>query len=308
MSRENLNDLVAFVTVAREQSFTRAAALLGVSQSALSHSMRSLESRLGLRLLTRTTRSVSTTDVGQRLFESLAPRFEAIREDLVAISDLRDKPMGTVRITATDYAIKYILWPKLKTLLHRYPDINLELVNEYALSDIAAQRFDAGVRLGEQVANGMVSVRISPDVRFAVVGSPGYFAGRTIPNTPQDLVHHRCINLRLATHGGLYAWEFAHQGQEISVRVEGQVVFNDAFQLTEAALDGFGLAYVPEALVEEHIVSGRLQRVLLDYCPVWSGHHLYYPSRQQSSRALSLVVDALRVQGKPAGTNGTPAS
>ncbi|OQP33375.1 LysR family transcriptional regulator [Pantoea latae] len=294
MSRENLNDLVAFVTVAREQSFTRAAALLGVSQSALSHSLRGLEARLGVRLLTRTTRSVSPTEAGQRLMASLAPRLDEIWSELAAISDMRDQPAGVVRITATDFAIRFLLWPKLRDLLKTYPDIHLELANEYALTDIAANRYDAGVRLGEQITNGMISVRIGPDIRFAVVGSPAYFHTQGKPATPQDLVQHRCINLRLSTHGGLYAWEFEQDGREIKVRVEGQLTFNEIYQVVDAALDGFGLAYVPEEMVASHIEANRLVRVLTDYCPVWEGHHLYYPSRKQSSRALTMVVDALR--------------
>ncbi|MFH8136309.1 LysR family transcriptional regulator [Pantoea osteomyelitidis] len=293
MARENLNDLVAFVTVAREQSFTRAAAQLGVSQSALSHSIRGLESRLGVRLLTRTTRSVSPTVAGQRLQDSLAPRLEEIWNELSAIGDMRDKPTGTVRITATDYAIKYILWPKLMPLLKEYPDIKIELANEYALTDIAANRYDAGVRLGEQITNGMISVRIGPDIRFAVVASPDYFRSHAVPLTPEDLVNHRCINLRLSTHGGIYAWEFERDGHEVKVRVDGQVIFNDIFQVVDAAVDGFGLAHVPEEMVEHYLQTGKLVRVLPEFCPAWEGHHLFYPSRQ-SSRALIMVVDALR--------------
>lgn len=294
MSRENLNDLVAFITVAREQSFTRAAAQLGVSQSALSHSMRGLETRLGVRLLTRTTRSVSPTAAGQRLMDSLAPRLDEIWHELAVIGDMRDKPSGTVRISATDYAISYIIWPKLRDLLRQYPDINVELSNEYALTDIVANRFDAGVRLGDQITNGMISVRISPDVRFAVVGSPSYFAQFGIPQSPEDLLKHRCINLRLATHGALYAWEFEKQGHPIKVRVEGQLVFNDIFQVIQAATEGFGLAHVPENMAKEHIETGRLVSVCEDFCPLWEGHHLYYPSRRQLSKALTLVIDALR--------------
>lgn len=293
MARESLNDLVAFVTVAREQSFTRAAAQLGVSQSALSHSVRGLETRLGVRLLTRTTRSVSPTTAGQRLLESLAPRLEEIWNELSVIGDMRDTPTGTVRITATDYAIKYLLWPKLTPLLREYPDIKVELANEYALTDIAANSYDAGVRLGEQITNGMISVRIGPDIRFAVVGSPDYFHKNGKPLAPEDLIGHRCINLRLSTHGGLYAWEFEKNGHEVKVRVEGQVTFNDIFQVIDAAIDGFGLAHVPEEMAEQYFATGRLVRVLDAFCPAWEGHHLYYPSRQ-SSRALSMVVDALR--------------
>jgi len=293
MARESLNDLAAFVTVAQEKSFTRAAAQLGVSQSALSHSMRGLESRLGVRLLTRTTRSVSPTLAGQRLLDTLVPRLDEIWNELSAVGDMRDTPAGTIRITATDYAIKYVLWPKLKALLREYPDIKIELANEYALTDIAANQYDAGVRLGEQITNGMISVRIGPDIRFAVVGSPDYFSQHATPQALEDLINHQCVNLRLSTHGGLYAWEFEKDGHEVKVRVEGQVVFNDMFQVIDAALEGFGLAYIPEETVAEYIATGRLIRVLTEFCPTWEGLHLFYPSRQ-SSRAMSLVVETLR--------------
>jgi len=294
MPRDSLNDLVAFIAVAREQSFTRAAAQLGVSQSALSHSMRSLETKLGVRLLTRTTRSVSPTAAGQRLMDSLAPRLDEIWNELEAVGEMRDKPTGTVRISATDYAISYVLWPKLKELLRQFPDINIELSNEYALTDIAANRFDAGVRLGDQITNGMISVRIGPDIKFLVVGSPSYFEKSGTPKTPEELINHKCINLRLSTHGGLYAWEFLKNGRELKVKVEGQLVFNDVFQIIQAASEGFGLAHVPEDMADEYISKGLLVSVLSEFCPQWDGHHLYYPSRRQSSKALTLVVDALR--------------
>lgn len=294
MSRDNLNDLAAFAIVAREQSFTRAAAQLGVSQSALSHSMRALEARLGVRLLTRTTRSVSPTEVGERLLATISPRIEEINAELAAIGDLRDKPAGTIRISATDYAIEYLLWPKLEKFLLDYPDIKVELINEYGLTDIVANRFDIGVRLGEQVANGMISVRIGPDVRFVVVGAPSYFANYPIPQNPQDLLNHQCINLRLPTHGGLYVWEFEKDGREIKARVDGQVVFNSTMQIVKAAVSGYGLAHIPEDLAQPYIHEGKLVSVLLDWSPYWDGLHLYYPSRRQSSRALALVVEALR--------------
>ncbi|PKE31985.1 LysR family transcriptional regulator [Rahnella sp. AA] len=294
MPRDNLNDLVAFVTVAREQSFTRAAAQLGVSQSALSHTIRGLESRLGMRLLTRTTRSVSATDVGERLLATLAPRFDEIYSELAALNDLRDKPSGVIRISATDYAINQLLWPKLEHFLHEYPDITVELISDYGLTDIVANRYDAGVRLGEQVTNGMISARIGPDLRFVVVGSPAYFASNPKPETPQDLLQHRCINLRLPTHGGFYVWEFAKDGREVKARVEGQVIFNSVYQIRSAAVSGFGLAHIPEDIVAPLIAEGKLIQVMDEWCPVWDGLHIYYPSRRESSRALALVVKALR--------------
>jgi len=294
MQRGHLDDLRAFVAVGRERSFTKAAARLGVSQSALSHTIRELEARVGVRLLTRTTRSVSPTEAGERLLNSLGPRFEEIDAELAALSELRDKPAGTIRITATDYAVDMILWPKLTDFLRKYPDIKVEIIDEYALTDIVTQRYDAGVREGEQVAQGMIAVRIGPDMRMAVVGSPAYFRNRTEPKKPQDLIHHNCINLRLPTHGGLYAWEFEKGHRELRVRVEGQLVFNGTFQMLNAALAGFGLAYIPQDVAEPHLAKGRLKRVLEDWCAPYSGYHLYYPSRRQSSAAFSLLVDALR--------------
>jgi DNA-binding transcriptional LysR family regulator len=294
MQRQNVNDLVAFLAVARERSFTKAAARLGVSQSALSHTIRGLESRLGLRLLTRTTRSVSPTQAGERLLLTVGHRFEEIEAELEALSELRDKPAGTIRITATDYAADTILWPKLVKFLREYPEIKVEIIIDYGLTDIVAQRYDAGVRSGEQVAKDMIAVRIGPDMRMAVVGAPSYFAKWPQPKKPQDLTDHECINLRLPTYGGLYAWEFEKGDRELKVRVEGQLVFNGTFQMLNAALDGFGLAYVPEDLAQPHLAKGRLKRVLEDWCPPYSGYHLYYPSRRQSSPAFTLLVDALR--------------
>ena len=297
MRRGNLDDLLAFLAVGRERSFTKAAARLGVSQSALSHTIRELEARLGVRLLTRTTRSVSPTDAGERLLRTLAPRFEEIETELAALSELRDKPAGTIRITATDHAANTILWPKLVTFLRGYPDISVEIMVDNGLTDIVAQRYDAGVRAGEQVANDMIAVRIGPDMRMAVVGAPSCFKTRPEPKKPQDLIAHNCINLRLATHGGLYAWEFEKGGHELKVRVEGQLVFNGTAQMLNAALAGFGLAYVPEDLAQPHLVKGRLTQVLADWCPSFAGYHLYYPSRRQSSAAFALLVDALRHRG-----------
>lgn len=294
MPRENLNDLLAFLEVARERSFTRAAAKLGVSQSALSHTIRGLEERLGLRLLTRTTRSVAPTDAGERLLNTLAPRFEEIEAELEALTELREKPAGTIRITTTEYAADTILWPKLAKVLPQYPDIKVEIIVEQGLTDIVAQRYDAGVRLGEQVAKDMIAVRIGPDMRMAVVGAPLYFAKRPPPRKPQDLLGHNCINLRLPTRGGLYAWEFEKGNRQLKVRVEGQLVFNGTSQMLMAALAGFGLAYLPEDLAQPHLAKGRLKRVLADWCPPFSGYHLYYPSRRQISPAFAVVVEALR--------------
>jgi len=293
MQRENFNDLLAFLAVARERSFTRAAAKLGVSQSALSHTISGLEARLDLRLLTRTTRSVSPTEAGERLLLTVGHRFEEIEAELEALSDLRGKPAGTIRITATDYAVDTILWPKLAKFLE-YPEIKVEIIIDYGLTDIVAQRYDAGVRLGEQVAKDMIAVRIGPDMRMAVVGAPSYFAKRSPPKKPQDLTDHSCINLRLPTHGGLYAWEFEKGGRELKVRVDGQLIFNGTSQMLNAALAGFGLAYVPEDLAQPHLAQGSLTRVLEDWCPPFPGYHLYYPSRRHSSPAFALLVDVLR--------------
>ncbi len=294
MERGNLNDLDAFLAVARERSFTKAAAKLGVSQSALSHTIRQFESRLGVRLLTRTTRSVSPTVAGERLFHNVGPRLEEIEAELERLSDFREKPTGTIRITAGDHAVNSILWPRLAGFLPKYPDIKVEIVVDYGLADIVAERYDAGVRLGEQVAKDMIAVRIGPDVRFAVVGTKSYFAKRPAPMTPQDLVGHTCINLRFPTRGGVWAWEFERDGRELRVRVDGQLIFNGVFQVLDAALSGFGLAYLPEDLAQPQIAQGRLERVLVDWCPAWSGYHLYYPSRRQPSAAFVLLVEALR--------------
>src|SRR5438034_2431678 len=294
MPRANTNDLIAFLAVAKTRSFTRAAAQLGVSQSALSHTIRGLEERLGLRLLTRTTRSVAPTEVGERLLHTIGPRFEEIEAELAAISELREKPAGTIRITATEYAADAILLPKLAKLLREYPDIKVEIIIDYGLTDIVAQRYDAGVRSGEQVAKDMIAVRIGPDMRMAVVGTPSYFKGRPEVKKPQDLINHNCITLRLPTHGGLYAWEFEKGSRELRVRVEGQLTYNTTGQMLTGALAGLGLAYVPEGLVQPHLAKGRLKRVLEDWCLPYSGYHLYYPSRRQPSAAFALFVDALR--------------
>jgi len=297
MPRENVNDLQAFLAVARERSFTRAAAKLGVSQSALSHTIRGLEARLGLRLLTRTTRSVAPTEAGERLLRNVGPRFEEIEAELDSLSELRDKPAGTIRITTGEHAADTILWPTLAKLLPKYPDIKVEINVELALTDIVTERYDAGIRFGEQVGKDMIAVRIAPDMRMVVVGAPSYFAKRPVPKKPQDLVGHNCFTVRLPTYGGLYAWEFEKAGRELKVRVEGQLVFNRLTQIVTAALAGFGLAYVPEDLVEPHVAKGRLQCVLEDWCAPFPGYHLYYPSRRQSSPAFALLVDALRYRG-----------
>jgi DNA-binding transcriptional LysR family regulator len=294
MARENFNDLQAFLAVARSRSFTRAAAQLGVSPSALSHAMRGLEERLGIRLLTRTTRSVSPTEAGERLLRTVGPRFEEVEAEIAALNELRRKPAGTIRITAGDHSVTTILWPKLANVLSRYPDVKVEINAEGGLIDIAAQRYDAGVRLGEQVARDMVSVRISPDIRFAVVGTRSYFAKHPPPETPQDLVAHSCINLRLPTYGGLWAWDFERHGRELKVRVDGQLTFNSIFQVRDAVIEGYGLAYIPEDLARPYLSKGQLVWVLEEWSPPWTGYHLYYPSRRQSSPAFALIVDALR--------------
>jgi DNA-binding transcriptional LysR family regulator len=297
MRRENLSDLLAFVAVARERSFTKAAAKLGVSQSALSQTIRGLESRLDLRLLTRTTRSVSPTSAGERLLASVGSHLEEIEAELDALSELREKPAGTIRITAGEHAAYAVLSPALAKLLPSYPDIRVEVSVDYGFTDIVAQRYDAGVRLGEQVAKDMIAVRIGPDMRMAVVSAPSYFEKRPLPKKPQDLTEHNCINLRMPTHGGLYAWEFERGKRELKVRVDGQLVFNTIRQRLDAALAGLGLAYMAEDVAQPHVARGTLIRVLEDWCPPFSGYHLYYPSRRQSSPAFALLVDALRYQG-----------
>ena len=294
MPKGSLDDLRALVAVARERSFTKAAAKIGVSQSALSQTIRQLEARLGVRLLTRTTRSVSPTEAGERLLRSVEPRFEEIDIELASIAELREKPAGRIRITATEYAIEAILLPKLARLMRLYPDIKIEMMVDYGLADIVTERYDAGVRSGEQVAKDMIAVRIGPDLRMAVVGAPSYFKSRPAPKRPPDLIGHNCINLRLPTHDNVYAWEFERNDRELRVRVDGQLTFNTTAQQLNAALAGLGLAYVPEGMVHNHIAKGRLRRVLEDWCQPYSGYHLFYPSRRQSSAAFSLVVDALR--------------
>ena len=294
MAQKNFNDLLAFVTVARERSFTRAAAQLGVSQSALSHTIRGLETRLGIRLLTRTTRSVSPTEAGERLLHTVGPRFEEIEAELAALSELRDKPAGTIRITTSDHAADSILLPKLAPILPDYPDLKIEINTDYRLLDIVEQRFDAGVRLGDQVAKDMIAVRIGPDQPTALVASPAYFERHRPPKKPEDLTEHVCINIRLPTHGGLYAWEFKKGKRELNVRVDGQFIVNGMPQLVHGALQGLGLAFTLKDRVQEYIDKGQLQSVLEDWCPTFPGYHLYYPSRRQSSPAFALLIDTLR--------------
>jgi DNA-binding transcriptional LysR family regulator len=297
MPRGSLDDLRSLIAVARERSFTKAAAKLGVSQSALSQSIRQLESRLGVRLLSRTTRNVAPTEAGARVLRTVEPRVDEIHAELAAVAELRQKPTGTIRITATEYAIESVLMPKLATMLRDYPDIRVEMCVDYGLTDIVAAGYDAGVRSGEQVAKDMIALRIGPDMRMAVVGSPLYFKVRPEPSNPQELIEHNCINLRLPTHGNVYVWEFEKDGRELRVRVDGQLTFNATSQQINAALAGLGLAYAPEGMVQPFISRGKLRRVLEDWCQSYSGYHLFYPSRRHSSAAFSLVVDALRHRG-----------
>jgi DNA-binding transcriptional LysR family regulator len=298
MARENFNDLLAFIAVARERSFTRAAAQLGVSQSALSHTIRALENRLGLRLLTRTTRSVAPTEAGERILRTVAPRFEEIEAELTAVTELRDVPAGTIRITATDYATNTILWPKLSKVLRKYPEIKVEIITDYGLTDIVADRYDIGIRHGDQVAKDMIAVRIAPAMKMSIVGSPAYIEKQALPKTPQDLMAHNCINLRLPTLGAFYAWELKKGSREVQVRVEGQLAFNGTYHMLDAALAGYGLAYLPSDLAQPHVAAGRLARVLDDWCPTFPGLHAYYASRSESSRAMALVIDSLRYRPK----------
>ena len=297
MARDNINDILVFLAVARERSFTRAAAQLGMTQSALSHIIRGLEERLGVRLLTRTTRSVSPTEAGERLLQNVGPRLEEIEAEITAVSDLGDKPAGTIRITAIDHVIESLLWPRLAPLLPQYPDLHVELSSDYRLVDIAAERFDIGVRYGDQVDKDMIAVRLSVDMPMSIVASPAYLAQRPLPRTPQDLMKHNCIALRLASSGGLYAWELEHEGQSLELRVRGQVVCNTAPHILQVALDGCGIAFLPEEMTAPYVQDGRLVSVMQDWCPRFPGLFAYYPSRRQSSRALGLVIDAIRYKG-----------
>jgi DNA-binding transcriptional LysR family regulator len=294
MAGENYNDLQAFLVVARLGNFTRAAAQLGLSQSALSHKIQGLEARLGLRLLTRTTRSVSPTEAGERLMQAIAANFENIDHALAGLSELRDKPSGNIRLTTSEHAAASILWPVLERFLPKYPDIRVEVISDSTLTDIAAERFDAGIRLGEQLAKDMIAIPIGPPTRLVAVATPGYFAAHAPIRTPHDLTAHDCINIRFLTHGGLYTWEFEKDGHPLNVRVEGRLTFNSIERIRVAVLAGFGVAYLPEDMVSQYVAAGRLQQVLDDWCPLFPGYHLYYPSRRQPSPAFALLVEALR--------------
>lgn len=294
MARDNINDIVVFLAVARERSFTRAAAKMGMTQSALSHIVRSLEARMGVRLLTRTTRSVSPTEAGERLLQNVAPRLEEIDAEIAAISDLGDKPAGTVRITAIDHTVDTVLWPRIAPLLRQYPDLHVEITSDYRLVDIAAERYDIGVRHGDQVDKDMIAGRLTADVPMMIVGAPDYFVRRPPPTTLQELLRHNCIALRMPTSGAVYAWELLDNGQPVDARVRGQALFSSVYPMLDAALAGIGLAFLPEDLAGEHVRAGRLVSVMQNWCPVFPGLHAFYPSRRNSSRALGLVVDAIR--------------
>lgn len=297
MRRDNLNDFLAFIAVAREQSFTKAAAKLGVSQSALSYTVRTLEGRLGVRLLTRTTRSVSLTEAGERLFHSIGPRFDEIEAEITAVSEWRDKPAGTLRFTTVEHAAETILWPRLAPVLVNYPDIKVEIISDYARADIVADRFDAGVRLGEHVDKDMISMRLGPDFPLILAASPAYFEGRARPETPEDLTSHACINLRLPTHGGTFTWTLRKGDREVNVRTEGRATFNTVALMRSAALQGFGIGCFSGDIVKDDIDAGRLVAVLEDWSPPIPGYHLYYPSRRQHSPAFALALEALRYRG-----------
>ncbi|MEG3132531.1 LysR family transcriptional regulator [Rouxiella sp. T17] len=297
MVRENINDLIAFLAVARERSFTRAAAKIGISQSALSHTIRNLEKRLGVRLFTRTTRAVSPTEAGEKLLLGIGPHFDEIEIQLDALNELKDTPSGIIRINASDYAISHVIWPKLQDFLPLYPDIKVEIILDNGLSDIVTQRYDAGVRMGEQLAKDMISARISPDFRFAVIGSTAYFKKHALPETPQDLMSHACINYRFPTSGVIYHWEFEDNGREVKIRVDGQLTFNNIFHVLDAALAGHGLAYVPEEIAQPYLEKGEAIRVLEKWSPYWDGYYLYYPNRHHSSPAFRLLTEALRHRG-----------
>lgn len=294
MKREDLNDMLWFLVVAEERSFTKAAAKLGTSQSTISHTIKKLEARMGLRLLTRTTRSVSPTEAGERLIRSLAPRIEELESEIDELMEIRDKPSGTVRITLSDHALESVVWPKLRPLLSAYPDIKVELNSDNGFRNIVEERFDAGVRLGESLDKDMIAVRIGPDWRLVAVASPEYLAMHPAPETPQDLVGHDCINHRQARSGGLYTWEFEKDGRELRVRVDGQLIFNTSYAMIDAAASGYGIAYVPESLVTGDIAAGRLVQLLDDWSPFFPGYYIYYPSRRQNSPAFRIIIEALR--------------
>lgn len=294
MARDNIVDILIFFEVARERSFTRAAVKLGMSQSSLSHIIRDLEGRLGVRLLNRTTKSVSPTEAGERLLKNVAPRLEEVNAEISAVSDLNGKPVGTVRITAIDHIIDTLLWPRLAPVLPNYPDLNIEIHSDYKLIDIAADRYDIGIRYGDQVEEDMIAVRLTPDIPTMIVGSPSYFSWHSKPGTLQDLMKHNCITLRLASSGGIYAWELQHDGRDVEAKVKGQAVFTSAWPMVQAAVSGNGLAFVTEDLVAEHIREGRLISVMHEWCKKFPGLHAYYPSRRHESRALRIVIEAIR--------------
>jgi DNA-binding transcriptional LysR family regulator len=294
MLRDNFNDLYYLIIVARERSFTRAAAKLGVSQSALSHAIRGLEERLDVRLLTRTTRSVAPTEAGERLINSISPRFDDIETELLALTDIRQRVAGNIRLTLGEHALQSTVWPALAPFLQAYPDVKVEMTIDNSLTDIVAGRYDAGIRLGEQVAKDMIAVRIGPDWRMVVVGSPAYFARHGKPLTPHDLQSHNCINMRMPTLGGLYAWEFSKGGQALRVRVEGQLIFNNLPPRINAAIAGMGLAFVPEDTVGQAVADGALEKVLEDWCEPFQGYYMYYPSRRQHTAAFAQLIEALR--------------
>lgn len=294
MARTDLNQLTWFQVVAEERSFTRAAAKLGVAQSTLSHTIKQLETRMGIRLLTRTTRNVATTAAGERLLQTIAPRIAEIEDEIAALTALREKPSGSIRLTLSDHALESVVWPKLKPVLRTYPDIGVELILDATFRNIVEEGFDAGVRLGESVEKDMIAVRIGPDWRLVAVASPAYLDAHGVPDHPQDLVRHVCINMRHETAGGLYAWEFERNGQALRVRVSGQLTFNNTYAMIDAAISSYGIAYIPENIVERHIATGSLVQVLDDWSPFFDGYFLYYPSRRQNLPAFKVIVDALR--------------
>jgi DNA-binding transcriptional LysR family regulator len=294
MTRDNISDILAFLAVAQERSFTRAAGKLGVSQSALSHTIRGLEERLGVRLLTRTTRSVSPTEAGQRLMDTVGPRLEEIETEISAVSDLGDRPIGTIRITAIDHVVDTVIWPRLAPVLEQYPDVRVEISADYRLVDVAADRYDIGVRYGDQIQQDMVAVKLTQDIGMSIVGAPRYFESHSVPLTVADLLRHNCICLRLSGSGGIYAWELRDGGRNVDARVSGQLIFNGAYQMLAAALSGYGLAFLPQEMTQPHVEAGRLRKVMEDCCPSFPALHAYYPSHRNSSRAMRLVIDAIR--------------
>ncbi len=297
MPRQDFNDLLWFLAVAEEKSFTRAAAKLGITQSTLSHTIKRLESRMGIRLLTRTTRSVGTTEAGERLRLSLGPRVTEIEAEIDSLMEFRDKPAGTIRLTLSDHAYETLVWPKLRPVLSAYPDVKVEFSLDNGFRNIVEEGFDAGVRLGESVEKDMIAVRIGPDWRLVAVAAPSYFDTRPIPTHPQDLVGHNCIGMRQDRAGGLYAWEFEKDGQELRVRVDGQLTYGTSMAMVDAALAGYGIAYVPDDIVQHYVKSGELTQVLDDWSTPFPGYYLYFPSRRQSLPSFRVIVEALKHGG-----------